>query len=574
MQRNESPEVGTLPRLLPVGLLLGALLLPILSLQAPAQSALYAFDGKQTSATLGSSVAAVGDVNKDGVVDLLVGDPSFDAGGPFAGRAVLYSGLDGSVLATVHGNSADDRLGVAVAGAGDVNADGWPDWIVGAEMDAVTGTARVFSGADGSELHLFLGSSTLSYFGSAVAGAGDVDGDGCDDLIVGSRGSNAAGPDSGCATVYSGKTGAPIHVLKGDSPYDFMGWSVAGVGDVDADGYADVVVGATGSDQSAPEAGMARLYSGRYGTILHTCPGTGGGDQLGGAVGPAGDFDGDTVLDFAAGAAQPGSGAGYVLVLSGADGAVLHTLSGDAYGDAFGESLACPGDVDGDGRPDLLVGAPGAAGLTGLARAFSGQGGGLLMEIGGQRPGDRFGHAVAGAGDLNVDGKGDLIVGAPGAEGPGTRGGTAWVFLSCSPAPLVYCTPKITSTGCTPSVSFSGAASLSVGDNFELVASDLINHSIGILTWGLGPASVPFAGGTLCVQSPMMQLPPQMSGGTQGGPSDCTGTLRAHFSQAYMAQKGLSAGAAVYAQFWCRDRGFAAPDDIALTDAVEFTVCP
>ena len=127
-------------------------------------------------------VAGAGDVNNDGYDDLIVGNTYGSNNGPTSGSACIYSGLDFGVLYTFDGDNSGDRLGISVSGAGDVNADGYPDLIVGAYLDDNTGTdsgsARVFSGIDGATLYTFDGDDAGDEFGWSVSGAGDVNNDG------------------------------------------------------------------------------------------------------------------------------------------------------------------------------------------------------------------------------------------------------------------------------------------------------------------------------------------------------------------------------------------------------------
>ena len=385
---------------------------------------LFTFDGDSADDLFGYSVSGAGDVNGDGAPDLIVG--GFGIGEIF-GYARVFSGADGSVLYTFNGGSGFDHFGLSVSGAGDVNGDGFDDLIVGAPGDdnngLTSGSARVFSGADGSVLYN-LDRSGLLGFGSSVSSAGDVNGDGVLDLIVG-----ASGDDNvvGSARVFSGVDGSVLHTFVGNSAGDNFGRSVSDAGDVNGDGFDDLIVGAMTDATNGRDSGNAKVFSGADGSVLYNFDfdDISFGDLFGSSVSSAGDVNGDGFADVIVGALSDrnnGSASGSARVLSGADGSVLYIFNGATAFTNFGWSVSGLGDVNGDGVPDLIVGGSGTAGV------FSGADGSALYNFRGDFSRDRFGASVSGVGDVNGDGLADFIVGA--SEGGANDGGYAKLFVS------------------------------------------------------------------------------------------------------------------------------------------------
>ncbi len=210
-----------------------------------------------------------------------------------------------------------------------------------------------------------------------------------------------------------------LYTLSGGTPGANFGWAVSELGDVDDDGRTDLIVG-----EPFSATGTTYVYSGKRGKLLYRLDGA-AGDQEGYAIADAGDVDGDRVSDVVSGA--PGMGPGHVNVYSGRTGGLLRTLTGFGAGDFFGSAVGSAGDVNRDGRADVLVGAElsDARGTdSGRAYVFSGRTSELLLTLDAGDAGDNLGSATDWTEDLNRDRVPDLIVGARSADG----GGKAYVF--------------------------------------------------------------------------------------------------------------------------------------------------
>jgi len=430
----------------------------------------------------GHAVALVGDVNGDGYGDLLVGAPWSDEGmeagrpryarwarallrrvgvplhGARVGAAYLYPGGAGGPAPnpawTLLGKVEGDALGSVVAGVGDLNGDGFADFAIGIPGHDTRlrneGAVAVYFGRPGplpSEPDLFLvGRSRDESFGSAIAG-GDFNGDGYADLVVGAPGSYLGEVNAGAVFVYyggpAGPASRPETVLVGKTFDGLFGSAVAAVGDVNGDGYGDLLVGAYEGVADPRATGAAYLYYGGP-RGLATAPalmlrGQGWGDQFGAALAALGDVDGDGFADFAVGAPkndEAGEDAGAVYVYHGGPRGPLSEprtrLLGPGPGSQFGTTLAGIGDLDGDGHADLLVGAFAAGGAEeGAVFLYRGAAAGLgprpALTLHGRHPGAHLGRGLAGGGDLDGDGRPDLAVGAEGDRSRGPQAGA--VFL-------------------------------------------------------------------------------------------------------------------------------------------------
>lgn len=334
------------------------------------EKALWSVDGESAADHFSESIARAGDIDGDGFGDLIVGAWSNDGGGTESGRAYVYSGVDGSILFTFTGLMPGDNMGDSVSGGGDINNDGFNDLLVGSPTSDVrasnTGSVTVFSGDDGSVLYTKHGENTNDRLGVCVAGIGDVNDDGFDDFAAGAHlfdDGGATTDNRGMVSVFSGATGEIMYSLIGEAAGDNFGWGVSGVGDVNNDGQPDLVVGAPLNDALGSNTGRVYVYSGPDGESLHVFTGERAADKLGLTVASAGDMDNDGFDDILTGAwwydigEDSSDNRGRAYVFSGRTGGALFTITGDERRDHLGRPVAGGDDINGDGVPDVLVGA-------------------------------------------------------------------------------------------------------------------------------------------------------------------------------------------------------------------------
>jgi hypothetical protein len=408
------------------------------------------------------------------------------------------------------GVSTGNYFGISVAGAGDVNGDGYSDIIVGAYAAGGTGAAYIYQGsstaiASGASPNATLSGAAIGdAFGISVASAGDVNSDGYSDVIVGAYG-HATG--TGAAYIYEGSStgiangASPSATLNGPATGAEFGGSVASAGDVNGDGYSDVIVGASGVSTNT---GAAFIYEGSSSGIASgaspstTLSGINTGDRFGFSVAGAGDMNGDAFADVIVGAigVSSSTGAAYVFEgsLTGTSATAALTVKGTATGDNFGFAVASAGDMNGDGLSDAIVGGPDNTSSTGLVNVFQGRSDFSVnpanVTFTGQNAGDRLGLSVTSAGDINGDGYSDVVVGAIGYN---NITGAAYVFYG-SKTGLTLSSPTILTipfTGNQENFGWDVAGSDINGDGYSdvIVGAYAQNSSAGEVYIYLGSAS-------------------------------------------------------------------------------------
>lgn len=469
--------------------------------------------GASMSDEAGVSAAAVGDMNGDGRDDVIVGAPGADNGGMNSGSAYVVFGraspseIDLAALGDggyrIDGAAPSERAGFAVAGLGDVNGDKRPDVLVGAHGADKNGRTNsgsayvVFGKRSSGSIDLAAlanqgfridGAAVLERAGWAVAAAGDVNGDGLADALVGAPfADNNLRQGSGSAYVVFGKrSNASVDLaalggqgfrIDGAAPQDFASEAMASAGDLNGDGLSDVLLGATFADNNArPGSGSAYVVYGRssgasvdlasLGDRGFRIDGAAGGDGAGAAV-AARDMNGDGRADVLVGAVfadnngRQGSGSVYVVFGAASRGNVDLAALGDrglridgaAAFDFAGGSVAAPGDVNGEGGPDVLLGAAGGDNngrrdsgsayvvyLTGWRTSLDlGALGDRGFRIDGAGARDSAGLPVARAGDVNGDERTDVLVGARGAGTGGQQNsGVAYLVYGFGKSALAY----------------------------------------------------------------------------------------------------------------------------------------
>lgn len=403
-------------------------------------------EGNQAGAEFGTAVGTAGDVNGDGFSDVIIGADRYSNGHAEEGKVFVYygsaSGLSASPSWSAEGSQAGARFGSSVGTAGDVNGDGYSDVIIGApeHTNGQTEEGRVYvyfggaSGLGGSGAWVAEGNDEFIAFGSSVGTAGDVNGDGYSDIVIGARQYSHGETNEGRAYVYYGKASGlgATHSWSTESgkANAYLGNSVGTAGDVNGDGYADVIIGADWYDNGLTKQGRVYVFPGSAAGLGFSggwiANGTQSEAHFGCSVGTAGDVNGDGYADVIIGAelysnGQVDEGRSYVYYGTASGLGPTPNWSAEANQSAawFGFSVATAGDVNGDGYSDVIVGAPfltnGQSG-EGKVSVFHGSSLGLAAAAGwsllSSQPDAALGNSVASAGDVDGDGYSDVIVGA------------------------------------------------------------------------------------------------------------------------------------------------------------------
>ncbi len=389
---------------------------------------LLEMDGDSAGDQFGWIARDLGDVDHDGAHDFVTSAPTKNVGGENAGRVSVYSSRTGKLLWFADGKPGE-QLGSGLESAGDVDGDGVQDVIAGAPY---SGRAYVYSGKDGHTLFTLRAENDSDAFGQHVSSAGDVDHDGHADFLVGAPSNNAGGRGAGRAYLFSGKDGHLLLTLPGKRAGDAFGSTVGGYSDAKR---TLIVVGApaAGSGKTGRTYVYEKLAKKPKFIIESDSSGRALGAMFVSVMGDMnGDGIPDVYAsDFTNGAKGPSTGRIYVH--SGRDGKRLVTLTGEGAGEGFGIGPGKTGDVDHDGYADLVVGSwqySAAATSGGRVYLYSGRDGHLIKTYTDRIPGDTFGFDAVGIGDVDGDGDVDFLLTAAWSGMHGNHSGRIFIVSS------------------------------------------------------------------------------------------------------------------------------------------------
>ncbi|MEO6695147.1 MAG: FG-GAP-like repeat-containing protein [Ignavibacteria bacterium] len=365
----------------------------------------------------GNSVSSSGDVNDDGYADVIIGAYGYNS---YTGRTYIYYGgasMNSSADVIMTGEATNNLFGYSVSESGDINGDGFADVIVGGYgYSSSKGRSYVYYGgtAMNNVVDLYMtGDTTFNYFGYTVSGGGDVNGDGYADMISGAYGNSSS---KGTAYVYTNTmtgTDIPDITMTGEGLNNYFGYSVSGGCDVNGDGYEDVIIGAY--YYNSVYIYLGGLYMDNVADVTLTGEGS---SSFGLSVSSAGDVNADGYADVIVGARGYSTRTGRAYIYFGGssmDNTSDVIMTGEGTNNYFGVSVSTAGDVNGDGYADVIVGADFVVAITSKAYIYFG---GSSMDniadviMNGEETYNEFGYSVSGAGDVNGDGYADVIVGA------------------------------------------------------------------------------------------------------------------------------------------------------------------
>lgn len=403
-------------------------------------------------ARLGASVSRAFDVNGDGKFDIIAGLPGDTTGGAF-GTVKIYSGQGGSVLATINGTQSGAGFATSVAAGSDVNFDGARDIVVGSptasNVAPNSGNVKCFSGQNYSQIYNLDGPVAGTEHGRAICSLGDVNNDGFVDYLVSAPkedhtyynfGILTTDDDAGAVRCISGANGSTLWTSYGSSDGDAYGSSICNIGDVNGDNINDFLAGAPQTKTLTLRPGYAKICSGANGSVMFTLNGLENGEEFGASVALAGDVIGDGGAYVAIGAPGYNNNRGRFHVFNAATGVIIQMPMGYNAGQRFGTCVAGGGDQGNDGRNDIFAGAPSddSAG-TNAGRVYClsvSAGATVLFTIDGAKSNHQFGTSIVSINDIDGDGKREVAVGGPGYSTIVASGlGSVQLFNSGSHAP-------------------------------------------------------------------------------------------------------------------------------------------